>query len=256
MTATMGTGSTPPLNWTYKTAVSVDDDDGSALHSFWIDTPEGTDLFPKDLPYYGSVIAFLNLPRRTVLRGQDDSGDCLKTFDEDCVRDTLENARRRASSFDESRDRAADITSDLMLDVWASSCDKYIDDAIGNTTSTNGTKESECPDSDEGADRRLATWGSIGGSDSETAYDREITRVRPVLTVVFPKQNSTIDQGWVDARLVCMRGSEIAAGSREPDGVPAEDAEDAEESSGVKTITGSMTLFAALALGFGLAGIL
>ena len=85
----------------------------------------------------------------------------------------------------------------------------------------------------------LFGWGSSGG------YDHAVTMVTPVATVVFPKQNSTIDPGWTDARLVCMRPSEIAAGSRVPDGVPAE------EGSGVRTITGGVALNVAVALASG-----
>lgn len=90
----------------------------------------------------------------------------------------------------------------------------------------------------------LFGWGSSGG------YDHSVTMVTPIVTVVFPKQNSTIDTGWTNARLVCMRPSEIALGSRVPDGVPAV------EGSGVRTISSSVALSVAVALGSGLMAML
>ncbi|KAI4272629.1 MAG: hypothetical protein LQ337_005163 [Flavoplaca oasis] len=117
-----GTGPASPSNWTYNTAVIVDDT-GAGEHTFWIDTPDGTDPSSNVLPYYGCNVAMLGLPYDTVLRGQDDTGNCLRTLDEDCVRETLENARQRALTFDEIREDAKDVCSF----TWASSCDSYIE---------------------------------------------------------------------------------------------------------------------------------
>ncbi|KAL8852329.1 MAG: hypothetical protein Q9221_002825 [Calogaya cf. arnoldii] len=259
-----GTGSVTPLNWTYNIAVIVDNN-GESEHSFWIDGLWAKDLESKDLPYYGCVTAFLDLPRSTVERGLRDRGDCTRTFDDDCVRETLENARQRALSFNTTgNDQVSDVCRLLMRGTLGSSCNQYTGDAeglvstgsavsndgIGNSTYSNGTDASGCPNHKKGANRSLLSWGHSGARNNETAYDRAITGVTPILTVVFPKQNSTIDPGWTDARFVCMRPGEMEVGSRVPEGVPAE------ESLGVRTITGSMALSVAFVLGIGLVGML
>ncbi|KAL8887626.1 MAG: hypothetical protein Q9192_006296 [Flavoplaca navasiana] len=213
------------------------DDTGAGEHTFLIDTLDGTDPFSNDLPYDGCNVALSVLPYDTVWRGQDDRGDCLRTLDDECVRDTLENARQRALNFDETREEAEDVRSL----TWASSCARYLElDGIGNSSYSNDT---ECPNDARGADKMLFGWGSSGG------YDHAVTMVTPIVTVVFAEQSSTIDPGWTDARLVCMRPNEIAAGSRVPDGVPA-------EGSDVRTITSSVALSVALALGSGLMAML
>ena len=112
-----GTGPASPSNWTYNTAVTVDDT-AADEPTFWIDTPDGMNPSSNDLPYYGCNAALLGLPYDTVLRGQDDTGGCLRILDEDCIRDTLENARQRALTFHETREEAF---------TWASSCDRYIE---------------------------------------------------------------------------------------------------------------------------------
>lgn len=110
------------------------DDNAAGEHTFWIDTPDGMDPSSNDLPYYGCNAALLGLPYDTVLRGQGDTGDCLRTLDEDCARDTFENARQRALSFDEIREDAKNVCSF----IWASSCDRYIELGISGIFGKRG----------------------------------------------------------------------------------------------------------------------
>lgn len=95
--------------------------------TIWIDTPDGTDVGSKDLPYYGCIGALVPLPRSTVQRGQEDKGDCLRTFDKDCVRDTVEMAKQQAASFNDRVSSASNICSSLLTGGLADSCKKYTD---------------------------------------------------------------------------------------------------------------------------------
>ncbi len=125
-----GTGPSPPTNWTYNTAV-IFDSSGMSHQTIWIDTPDGTDVGSKDLPYDGCITAFHPLPRSTVQRGQEDNGDCMRTFDEDCVRDTVEMAKQQAASFDDRVSSASSICSSLVTGGLADLCKKYTDSHAG-----------------------------------------------------------------------------------------------------------------------------
>ncbi|KAI4285671.1 MAG: hypothetical protein L6R38_000495, partial [Xanthoria sp. 2 TBL-2021] len=147
-------------------------------------------------------------------------------------------AKQRTTQFDETRDEASDVCTRLLLGGLADSCERFVDSenaGIGNPTSSNSTDSRECP-AREGANKGVFDLGNSARGDIETAYDRAITGIIPVLTLAWSKQqSSTIDPGWTDARLVCMRPSQISAGSRVPDGVP-------EESLGVRMAAGCMIL--------------
>ena len=100
----------------------------------------------------------------------------------------------------------------------------------GNSTSSNDTEGSGCPDDDKN-EKRSSPFGWVHKVQDDTKSD-----VTPILAVVFPKRNSTIDPGWTDARFVCMQ----PAGS-------------AGQSLGTRSITSSLAMSTTLALGIGLA---
>ncbi|KAL8780654.1 MAG: hypothetical protein Q9213_006363 [Squamulea squamosa] len=245
---TSGAG-TVPTNWTYNTAVTVSNGGGGYSQTVWIDTPNVVNLTSKNLPYYGCVSVFLGLPHSTVQRGQNDNGDCMQTFDEGCVSAVIGNAKQQASRFDETTDEASDLCARLIQSVMPGRCNRYKGNdnwggassgksilsirllielptklllaSIGNTTYSNGTDGHGCPVEIQGANKGLFSWGVRPEGDSDTAYERAVTSVTPVLTTVWSKDNSTINPAWTDARFICMRPSQIRAGSREPDGVPS-----------------------------------
>ncbi|KAL8890230.1 MAG: hypothetical protein Q9215_002614 [Flavoplaca cf. flavocitrina] len=245
-----GTGNVPPADWSYNTAVAVEND-GSSRQTYWIDTQDGSDIWSEELPYYGCLAGFHSLPRRTIERGQDDNGDCMQTFDEDCVRDTIEMAKQRTASFDETKDATGQVCSDLIQSGLPESCQKYLDpdSSSGSVVSGfgNNTSNDECPEP-EGANHGFFSITSGGGTDADfdTQYDTAVTYASAIPTVVWAKrQNARIDPEWVDARFVCMRTDKIKAGSRVPDGVPEE------RNMGLRTAAGSILSCLALVMSFG-----
>ncbi|KAI4099989.1 MAG: hypothetical protein LQ339_005655 [Xanthoria mediterranea] len=179
----------------------------------------------------------------------------MRTFDEDCVRDTVEMAKQQAASFDERVNSASGICSSLLNGGLANSCKKYTKGVatasaagIGNSTSPNSTGGRECPE-EKGANKGFR-WSNSPSEDNQTEYARAITGVVPVLMLAWGKQrNPTIDPAWTDARLVCMRPSQVSVGSRVPKGVP-------QESLGGRMATGSIVWSLASVVGFWLVWIL
>ncbi|KAI4237243.1 MAG: hypothetical protein LQ352_007950, partial [Teloschistes flavicans] len=125
-----GTGTNPPANWTYNTAVSVSSN-GNTNQSIWIDTPDNTIVGSVDLPYVGCVIAFLTLPHDAIVRGQDDNGDCLKAMDQKCVDDVTESVKGIAASASGTARDADGVCVSIRTMLVPDSCSKYTDKDFG-----------------------------------------------------------------------------------------------------------------------------
>ena len=70
--------------WTWNTAIIVNDYN-QIWREFWIETFNLQGLKNIDIPFQGCVAGFDALPRSNYIRGQNDSGDCLSTLNQDCV---------------------------------------------------------------------------------------------------------------------------------------------------------------------------
>ncbi|KAL8660738.1 MAG: hypothetical protein Q9202_006249 [Teloschistes flavicans] len=125
-----GTGTTPPANWTYNTAVSVSSN-GNTNQSLWIDTPDNTNVGSVDLPYVGCVIAFVSLSHDAIVRGQADNGDCLKAMDRQCVDDVTESVKGIAASASGTDGDADGVCVSIRTMPVPDSCSKYTDKDFG-----------------------------------------------------------------------------------------------------------------------------
>ncbi|KAL8932909.1 MAG: hypothetical protein Q9216_006621, partial [Gyalolechia sp. 2 TL-2023] len=193
---------TVPTNWTYNYAVQAQPD-GDFSSAIWIDTSDGMPIGSRDRPYIGCVEVLLDLPQNTIRRGQDDSGDCTETFDEDCVSALTSIAISAGESYSGTDQRARGFCGGVFTRAVPSECEPYVEDGRwgGGVSSARGD-----------------------GSNNDTTYDQAITRVVPVLTTVWLKddgEGNTNSMPWADARLTCMTGRDIMAGSREPASVPS-----------------------------------
>ncbi|KAL8627588.1 hypothetical protein Q9189_006710 [Teloschistes chrysophthalmus] len=230
-----GTGTTPPANWTYNTAVSATSNNG-INQAVWIDTPDNTNLESVDLPYLGCLVAFIGLPHDTTVRGQDDSGDCVKAMDRKCVDDvtmTAKSIARQASGTDRE---AETVCASIVSMSVPNSCSKYTAKntlmltgsvvSARNSTNPNGTSltHPSCPlpaPTHPPSSAHLSWSTARSPTDNTTAYDRALTRLTPVITAVWAKNGTQpAGEGWSDARLVCMRARDVRGGSRVPKGVP------------------------------------
>ena len=116
---------------------------------------------------------------------------------------------------------------------------------MDNNTDIRGADGREWPIR-EGANKGEFSLSNGPSPDVNRAYDSLATKIIPVLTSAWAeRQNSTIEPGWSDARLVCLRASQIKVGSRVPGGV-------SELSLGTRMAPGSMVLSLVLAVGFAL----
>ncbi|KAL9576520.1 MAG: hypothetical protein Q9212_007029, partial [Teloschistes hypoglaucus] len=119
-----GTGTTPPANWTYNTAVSVTSTHGID-HIVWIDTPDNTNLRSIDLPYLGCLVAFQDISHDTTVRGQDDSGDCAKAMDRECANDVTMRVKAMARQASGTDQEAASVCVAIATMPVPDSCRKY-----------------------------------------------------------------------------------------------------------------------------------
>ncbi|KAL8779323.1 MAG: hypothetical protein Q9213_007003, partial [Squamulea squamosa] len=224
-----GTGTTPPANWTYKTA--VDPATYGYQQTVWIETPNSLDIGSRSLPYLGCLSVLKDLPNDTLKRGREDTGDCTKTFDEMCVAALIEGAQRKAPSFADQPledDDAFEVCKRMMPTHMPEACRQYTDNAsavaavslpaFGDSTFPNGTDSHGCKPSDRrGANRGRFGWISYGTDEQE--YEAAVNNVAPVIAMVWGK-NATGGWRWTDARLVCMRPSEAYPGGKILGGFP------------------------------------
>ena len=120
----------PPstANWTYNTVVRVGPS-GAFNTRFSIDTPAGTpNITSPHLPYLGCVVAFPHLPRETIQHGQDDTGDCLTTLDQQCVDDFLAAAKARAVSKSGTVLERGDVCDGFGTLPAPESCERFIEE--------------------------------------------------------------------------------------------------------------------------------
>ncbi|KAL8678491.1 MAG: hypothetical protein Q9186_005161 [Xanthomendoza sp. 1 TL-2023] len=126
---------TEPHNWTYHTAILVNTK--SSMQTLWIDDPASTSnndtkITSKSLPYIGCLVAFFGLPHDTVMRGQEDTGDCTKTFDQECVNAVLAGAKEAGALVSgtmgndtaTSGKDAGDVCAQLMRTAVPGACRK------------------------------------------------------------------------------------------------------------------------------------
>lgn len=78
-------GSFPLSNWTYNTAIYVDQYE-LVTQEFWIETPNLRGFNSSEVPFSICTIAFEGLPKDVYSKGQNDTGDCLSTLNQDCVK--------------------------------------------------------------------------------------------------------------------------------------------------------------------------
>ncbi|KAL8819714.1 MAG: hypothetical protein Q9223_001902, partial [Gallowayella weberi] len=124
-----------PHNWTYHTAVLVNTK--GSTQTIWIDNPSSisneTQPTSKSLPYVGCIVAFFGLPHDTIQRGQADTGDCTKTFDQECVNAVVAGAKNAGAQMsgtmgnetNTSGQDTGDVCVRLMQSVVPSACRKY-----------------------------------------------------------------------------------------------------------------------------------
>ncbi|KAL9598347.1 MAG: hypothetical protein Q9219_004575, partial [cf. Caloplaca sp. 3 TL-2023] len=244
---------TTPQNWTYGTAIRLDPQ-GGYDQTLWIETPDGTGIGSKDLPYIGCVVALFGLPKSTSSRGRNDNGDCTKTFDQSCTAALLDMASSNTLQYSGTNNEANDVCVMIANQGIPSQCTRFTDGdrwrstissaAIGNSTFSNGTDAGGCRREGKDANAETFGWGfGAEGSSNETNYDQALNHITPVLTTVWLKENAsgTGDIGkWSDARLTCMRAKDVKESSKLPGG---------SSSSGASTIrrvaaTGGLTVAA------------
>ncbi|KAL8731988.1 MAG: hypothetical protein Q9181_004125, partial [Wetmoreana brouardii] len=208
-----GTGTNPPSNWTYNTAVSAGQTAGYR-QSIWIETSDGTDIGSKGLPYLGCVAAFFPLPHDTITGAQTDPGDCSKTFDQQCVTDLVQNAKRDAARYSGTNQEAVEACAALSRSTVPKSCTKYT--GADRWTSSVSSRNSIPPNTTDsvtyniptkGANNAVLTWTSSDYKDNATAYDAALTNITPVIITAWLKGNGTTSPsssgmgngGWSDA---------------------------------------------------------
>lgn len=108
-------GTIPSGNWTYKTAVTVEDD--QVRQRIWVETPSFTGLQNSDFPFQMCAIAFEGLPRATYIKGQQDNGDCLATLSQDCVNTLARIASQKCSGANLAPAHSGDL--EACTPFWA-----------------------------------------------------------------------------------------------------------------------------------------
>ena len=105
----------PSGNWTYKTAVTVEDD--QVRQRIWVETPSFTGLQNSDFPFQMCAIAFEGLPRATYIKGQQDNGDCLATLSQNCVNTLARIASQKCSGANLAPAHSGDL--EACTPFWA-----------------------------------------------------------------------------------------------------------------------------------------
>ena len=77
-----GNDTTARSSWTYRTAINVEEDE-KVWQRFWVEFPNDERNQNDDLKVCG--IAFGAMSFDTYSNGQDDTGDCLKTLNQECI---------------------------------------------------------------------------------------------------------------------------------------------------------------------------
>ena len=129
-----GNGTVPPANWTYTIGVEVHENSSSSNTNFWVGTPDGTDPTSQALPYHGCMAAYMELPQSTAKRGQDDNGDCTKTFDQKCVDALTAEIKQSASLASGTDDKVINVCANLGRGP-PDECKKYFGDVSGPSVS-------------------------------------------------------------------------------------------------------------------------
>lgn len=215
--------------WIYNISIHVTE--GNQIwQDFSVDTPSLKGVKDSDNPFQLCAIAFNNLPRSTYIKGQQDSGDCNHTLNPACT----EALRSLASSssgvgvsngddIHEGGALCANIMSQLAQGT-PSACQQFgnFENATSSTLfSKSAADSSSCPAKSDNTVHSLSPIST--GPFNTTAlnltdYDEAIYRVTPLLITVIKNEwpgNGTFFFSS-DTEVLCMRATDITAGSRDP----------------------------------------
>ncbi|KAL8869600.1 MAG: hypothetical protein Q9174_004155 [Haloplaca sp. 1 TL-2023] len=256
----------PLGDWTYNTAVTVRDNE--PMHNFWIETPNLKDLEPRDFLFGACAVIFSDLPRASYIDAQDDDGDCSATMGQEC-RNALISLAGDSITVDTSSDACTNFVQELSNDPppecesvgdfgSSVSASEFFSKAISEQD-TNGVEldwlgpnplearqedsSADCPSEDDNTVQSLfsvqPSSQRSSGTFNQTQYDESIYRVIPFLsitTVVDWREGGGGGAFFPETRLICMRASNVTAGSRAP---PVLRAEEPEETSSPTAPAGS-----------------
>ncbi|EPE33427.1 hypothetical protein GLAREA_06440 [Glarea lozoyensis ATCC 20868] len=216
----------PLPTWTWSTGVQNIRNSEDNLTFFyqqpvWLDT-HGTDLASEDLEYEMCYLTLSGYSASAQKRGQGDSGDCTKFFNQQCV-----DEWRKVLSDEGSRYIRSNITQNpckSLLQLAPESCKDFQD--VSRSAGSIPPENRTCPfglgDPDYDTVFRGATLANEAAAKNDTTdflvYDQTVTSIVPFFALAWSRSAPV---QWSDARVMCLSTPNITEGSRKPSGVPS-----------------------------------
>jgi len=168
-------------------------------------------IFASNSSWDTCIILVLDVARNATVKGQDDEGGCEQTFGEDCVGNfTAMIANKRVNAAKRNGTSACGGIS--LFDIPPQCAGSFNVQFLSQNITPNQTLSL--------SQSWIYSASEPHDPSNTTYYEEAATRIWPMVLVQSPKSSFNHGEGFMSAKMGCVRARNATEGSKEVDGVP------------------------------------